>query len=159
MIHGPRPGVIGGMTELTKLPAGPDHSVAVVPGAPHAYRREPCSGCPWRVDQTGVFPPEAFEHSANTARPGSLHTFGCHESGIYKGATCAGFLLRGVTCNRAAETLAAEGHIDPAQVHDGAHALHASYRDMAIANGVPASHPVLTPLESAAPDRPNGAAV
>ena len=136
MIGEAQAGVIALMNPVTKLPAGPDHQVAVVPGAPHAYRREPCPGCPWHIDQTGVFPPEAFEHSANTAKPGSLHTFGCHESGIEKGATCAGFLLRGAADNEAARILIAEGHIDPAQVHDGGHALQPSYGDMAVANGV-----------------------
>ena len=116
------------------MPAGLNHSVVVVPGAPHAYRREPCPGCPWRIDQTGVFPPQAFEHSANTAEPGSLHTFGCHESGIEKGATCAGFLLRGAADNEAARILIADGRIDPPQVSDGGHHLHGTYSDMARAN-------------------------
>jgi len=134
-------GLILPMNGVTKLSAGPDHSVAVVHGAPRAYRREPCPGCPWRIDQTGVFPPEAFEHSANTSEPGSLYTFGCHESGIEKGATCAGFLLRGATDNAAARILIAQERIDPTQVHDGGHALHGCYRDMATANGVPETDP------------------
>ena len=48
--------------------AGADHQVVtVISEQGGAYRREPCGGCPWRIDQTGVFPAEAFRHSARTA--------------------------------------------------------------------------------------------
>lgn len=142
------------MKAVTKHPAGPDHSVAEVPGIAPTYRREPCGGCPWRKDQTGVFPAEAFRHSANTAEEDSNHTFGCHESGIAKGATCAGFLLRGADLNAAVRTLVAEGHIDPHQVSDGGHELHESYHAMAEANGV--ERP---PLQSESPTVAIAAAV
>jgi hypothetical protein len=47
--------------------AGPDHQVVTIQGGTDGYRRSPCPTCPWRIDAVGVFPPEAFVHSANTA--------------------------------------------------------------------------------------------
>lgn len=76
-------------------PAGDQHEVLSVEGRGEAYRRRPCSGCPWRVDQTGVFPAEAFVHSAETAYDMAGRTFACHEHGVDHPMTCAGFLLRG----------------------------------------------------------------
>lgn len=48
--------------------AGPDHQVITLTGADgkRLYRRTPCSDCPWRRDAVGVFPAEAFRHSAHT---------------------------------------------------------------------------------------------
>jgi hypothetical protein len=123
--------------------AGPDHQVVAVRGGAARYRREPCDGCPWRVDQTGGFPPEAFCHSANTAYDMAQETFGCHESGIGKPAICAGFLLRGAVHNLAVRLALVRGAIDPAAVGDGGHALHDSYRAMAVANGVLPDDPAL----------------
>lgn len=131
---------------LDLLPAGKCHTVAVVKGGPGTFRREPCAGCPWRKDQTGVFPPEAFVHSANTAQAASTHTFGCHESGIEKPATCAGFLLRGADRNLAVSIREADGTIDRAHVSDGGHDMHENYRAMATANGVPPADPALVGL-------------
>lgn len=128
---------------LDILPAGDRHRVAVVKGGQGSFRREPCPGCPWRKDQDGVFPPEAFVHSANTAQEGSTHTFGCHESGIEKPATCAGFLLRGADRNLAVAIREADGVIDRAEVSDGGHELHQDYRAMAEANGVDPRDPAL----------------
>jgi hypothetical protein len=48
---------------------GPRHAVIsiITSGGRAAYRREPCAECPWRVDQVGAFPAEAFRLSAPTA--------------------------------------------------------------------------------------------
>lgn len=123
--------------------AGPDHQVVTVQGAKRLYRREPCPTCPWRTDAVGEFPAEAFRHSANTAHDASTHVFSCHSSGPEKPAACAGFLLRNSENNLAVRIMQACGDLDMDQVHDGSHELFGSYREMAIANGVPASDPAL----------------
>ena len=126
-------------------PAGDRHQVVTVEGKAPAYRRRPCSDCPWRKDAVGKFPAEAFRHSAGTAYDMSEHQFGCHQS-LDKGAsTCAGFLLRGSAHNLAARVKAIKGEIDLRTVCDGGVELFDSYRDMAEANGVAADDPVLEP--------------
>lgn len=126
--------------------AGTDHAVITLEGGTTgAYRREPCRGCPWRVDNTGLFPAEAFRHSAPTAYDAAFHTFACHESGSKSPATCAGFLLRNSANNIGVRLAVSGGRIDPSQVTDGGHELHESYRAMAIANGVPADDPAIEP--------------
>lgn len=116
-------------------PAGEQHQVVTVEGGRGGYRRKPCSDCPWRVDATGEFPPEAFRHSANTAYDMSRHSFACHQSGASKPATCAGFLLRGAEHNLSVRLQRMDGRIGQ-DVTDGGHELHESYRAMAVANGV-----------------------
>ena len=126
-----------GRTRITRTtPAGPGHQVVRVEGGKGTYRREPCGGCPWRVDQTGQFPAEAFRISANTAADMAMETFGCHESGQKKPATCAGFLLRGAAHNLAVR-LDYLHHRIGGDIHDGGHELHPGYISMAVANGVP----------------------
>lgn len=71
------------------------------------------------------------------------HSFGCHVSGVTKPATCAGFILRGATHNLSARLHWGRG--EWTGVHDGGHALHESYRAMAVANGVEPDDPVLAP--------------
>lgn len=122
--------------------AGKDHAVHTIEGGSGGYRREPCGGCPWRVDQTGAFPASAFVHSARTAYDMALHTFACHESGAEKPATCAGFLLRGSAHNMSVRMGLASGRYG-LDVTDGGHALHHDYRSMAVANGVSPRHPAL----------------
>lgn len=125
-------------------PAGEEHQVVtLVGGKPGLYRRAPCGGCPWRKDNTGKFPAEAFKHSANTAYDGSTSTFSCHESGAEKPTDCAGFLLRNAENNIAVRIKAMSGLLDMSQVSDGGHDLHESYRSMAVANGVDPKDPVL----------------
>jgi hypothetical protein len=71
-------------------------------------------------------------------------TFGCHESGAEKPATCAGFLLRGAAHNFKVRTGARiEGLYN--DVHADGADLHDSYRAMAEANGVDPDDPVLAP--------------
>lgn len=108
----------------------------------------------------GKFPAEAFKHSANTGADGTkilevgfeeaMHTFGCHQSGPEKPATCAGYILRGsdgIGWRLAVVT----GKFDPKRVRQGALPLFDSYFDMAVANGVPAADPA---LDSCRPWRP-----
>lgn len=124
--------------ETRRRHADPDHDVVSVEGGSGAYRRQPCGGCPWRVDQTGTFPAEAFGLSAYTAYDLAGRTFGCHESGTERPSICAGFLLRGAEHNMAVRMRAAAGDLDLGSVRDGGHELHANYRSMAVANGLPA---------------------
>lgn len=133
------------MTEVARRHIDEGHDVVTVHSAGEGdrwrYRRRPCGGCPWRVDQTGTFPAGAFEATARTAHDMSPHMFGCHESGMERSATCAGFLLRGADHNLAVRMKASRGAFDPGLVSDGGHELHESYVAMALANG--ASHEAL----------------
>lgn len=141
----PKPGVKR-HTVVQVRPAGVDHQVVTLQsqkGCKSLYRKEPCPQCPWREDAVGVFPPEAFRHSAGTAYDMSTHNFACHDSGTRKPAVCAGFLLRGADHNLAVRLQRMQGNYD--DVSDGGHVLHDSYRAMAIANGVPPDDPVLAP--------------
>lgn len=125
-------------------PAGDAHQVVTVVGGKGIYRREPCPDCPWRVDAVGVFPAEAFKHSANTAYDMADRTFECHSSGTAKPAICAGFLLRGADHNLAVRLKRMRGEIVD-DVVDGGHELHENYRAMAVANGVDPADAVLRP--------------
>lgn len=125
------------------LPAGENHQVVTVQGGNGTYRRKPCGDCPWRVDATGVFPPEAFRHSASTAYDMAQNTFACHQSGLEKPATCAGFLLRGADHNLSVRLQKMKGRILD-DISDDGHALHPSYKAMAMANGVDEDDPFLT---------------
>ena len=132
-------------------PAGEGHQVLTLRGGGPGYQKRPCAQCPWRVDATGVFPPEAFLASAHTSYDAALEGFACHSSvqivdaaeGEERTAprTCAGFILRGATHNMASRLRQIiHGRY---VVRDGGHELHANYRAMAVANGVPAGHPQL----------------
>jgi hypothetical protein len=123
-------------------PAGDHHQVVTVEGGRGGYRRKPCSDCPWRVDATGEFPPEAFRISAGTAYDMSDRTFACHQSGTKKPAVCAGFILRGADHNLSVRMKRMTGAIAN-DVEAGGHELHESYRAMAVANGVCPDDPVL----------------
>lgn len=124
--------------------AGPDHQVVTVKGGSGGlYRREPCEECPWRRENAGNFPPEAFRHSARTAYDMASHTFACHMSGAEKPAICAGFILRGATHNMAMRLKWLRGECQ--DVKSGDAELFDSYREMAEANGVEADDPALRP--------------
>lgn len=129
-------------------PAGPHHQVVSVVGARTLYRREPCATCPWRVDAVGEFPAEAFRLSAPTAHDMAQSAFSCHSSGPTKPALCAGFLLRGAEHNLTVRMAKMRGDVGM-DVCDGGHALHDSYRAMAIANGVAPEDPVLSACRDA----------
>lgn len=127
---------------LQVRPAGDDHQVVSVQGESKAYRRKPCVTCPWRRSAVGEFPAEAFVHSASTSYDQATNMFACHESGVEKPATCAGFLLRGSDHNIGARIKRIQGQIGNDVTDDGAD-LFDSYRQMAIANGVEPNHPAL----------------
>jgi hypothetical protein len=136
------------MAKITnKRMAGADHAVLTLTSKPRegmrVHRREPCPQCPWRKDAVGVFPAEAFKHSASTAYDMALNTFACHDSGSKAPADCAGFLLRGADHNLAIRLAHSKGKLG--EVSDGGHELFDSYAAMAIANGVDPDDPVLAP--------------
>jgi len=129
---------------LRVRPAGDCHQVVTVEGGGGAYRKKPCNDCPWRVDAVGVFPAEAFRHSANTAYDMATHTFACHQAGAGRPTTCAGFLLRGANHNLTVRLRLMDGTFKN-DVSDGGHRLHDDYRAMAIANGVDEQDEILAP--------------
>jgi hypothetical protein len=131
-------------TVVAVHPAGEDHQVISLQGD-GGYRRSPCEQCPWRRDQAGSFPAEAFRVSANTAYDLSEHTFACHMSGAEHPATCAGFLMRGADHNLAIRFKYTTGKIPFDDISDGGADLFGSYREMAVANGVDPDDPVLAP--------------
>lgn len=124
-------------------PADKYNQVVSVEGGRGQYRRQPCAGCPWRIDQIGQFPPAAFQVSAPTAYDLAESMFGCHESGTENPSTCAGFLLRGAAHNLTVRFRQSQGDMDLSQVSDAGLALHPSYRAMAEANGVDPADPLL----------------
>jgi hypothetical protein len=125
-------------------PADEHHQVVTVSSDGQAkWRKKPCSDCPWRKDAVGLFPAEAFRHSANTATDMSTHKFGCHQSGKDKPATCAGFLVQGADHNLSVRLERMRGHMMDAT--DGGLDLFSDYVEMAIANGVDPDDPVLKP--------------
>jgi hypothetical protein len=124
-------------------PAGVDHQVVTVEGGQGEHCKRPCADCPWRVDATGVFPAEAFRHSANTAYDMAQSTFACHQAGLDKPRVCAGFLLRGADHNMSVRVGYISGRYHA--VEDGGCELHENYRAMAVANGVDEDDPVLAP--------------
>ena len=69
------------------------------------------------------------------------HTFGCHQSGLGKPQTCAGYILRGDDAI-SWRIAVAMGQFDPKQVHSDVD-LFGSYYEMAVANGVPPDDPAL----------------
>ena len=124
--------------------ADENHAVVSMKSDTKAYRKEPCGGCPWKTENEGMFPAEAFRISARTAYDMSCNTFACHESGTNHPATCAGFLVKGSDNNLAVRLNFSSGVLKN-DFHDGGHHLHESYRDMAEANGVDPDDPVLAP--------------
>jgi hypothetical protein len=113
-------------------------------GSRHAHRRQPCAECPWRKDvPTGVFPAKAFETSAHTAYDGAMETFACHMSGAAKASVCAGFLLRHSENNIGIRLSLFKERIELDTIHDGGLPVYETYREMAVANGVPADDPIL----------------
>lgn len=110
------------------------------------FRAEVCAECPWRKDAPiGAFPPDAYRHSATTAYDQALNTFACHMSvSENKVATCAGFLLANAVNNLGIRIAYFTGRFDPSKLRKTV-PLYASYRAMAIANGVSRNDPALRP--------------
>lgn len=113
--------------------AGPGHQVVTVvtkaePGAQPkcSYMRKPCKECPWRKDQTGKFPAQAFRESARTAHDMATRFFSCHQQGTEKTAICAGFLLRNSANHLGVRMKRSQGLIKD-DVTDGSLDLHESY--------------------------------
>lgn len=129
--------------------AGEEHQVLTVASTKENagdHCKRPCADCPWRKDAVGVFPAEAFRHSAATAYDMATHTFACHSAGKDQPRMCAGFLLRGAAHNLAVRLQLLRGI--RLEVSDGGHELHASYAEMAVANGVDPNDPILAPCRS-----------
>lgn len=123
--------------------AGDDHAVITVEGGDFIARPKPCDGCPWLKSNDGLFPAEAFIHSAPTAYDMATTTFACHESGQAKPQVCAGFLLRGADHSLSVRLHISKGDYKLDDVQDDGRPLHDSYRDMAVANGVHHDDPAL----------------
>lgn len=134
--------------EVRRRMAGPDHAVVSLEGGEFRYCRRPCPECPWRKENAGNFPAEAFRHSAPTAYDAAFSTFACHMAGAEKSAICAGFLLQNADNNLGVRMAAMRGDYDPRRVEPSGAELFESYRDMAEANGVPADDPTLKPCRA-----------
>lgn len=125
------------MAQVTDTKIADENNVVhTLQGGEPRYRRTPCQECPWRRDNAGSFPAEAFRISAHTAYDGASEQFACHMSGTEKPATCAGFLLRNADHNIGTRLRAIAGVYDMRQVTEGCADLFDSYREMAEANGV-----------------------
>ena len=135
-----------------KRMAGKDHAVLTLEGQDKKRARpSPCPECPWRKDAVGVFPAEAFKHSAPTgydvpeliAKGITPSTFACHAQGSNKPADCAGFLLS----QSAAHNLALRMRTGkpPKVANPEGLDLFQDYYQMAVANGVPPDDPSITP--------------
>lgn len=114
-------------------------------------RPEPCPTCPWRRDaEVGRFPPQAYRESAHTAHDAAQTTFACHESGKKNPATCAGFILANSAHNLGLRMALAFGRVSGEKLEEifqrqqeSGPALYDSYREMAVANGVPEDDPAI----------------
>jgi hypothetical protein len=124
-----------------------DHNqVVTVEGGEWSFRAAPCVQCPWRRDNDGSFPAEAFRHSATTSYDMAQSTFACHMAGMERPATCAGFLLStGADHNLSVRLKIARGLYRHDQVSAAGADLHPSYQSMAIANDVDPDDPAIQP--------------
>jgi len=131
-------------------------SIETSGGRKHVARKTPCEQCPWREDvPTGVFPAEAYRHSAHTAYDAAMSTFACHMAGAQHPATCAGFLLRHGAHNLSVRIALSGERIDLDKISDGGFPIYETYRDMAVANGVDPDDPVLKPVRGNDEPAPN----
>ena len=104
------------------------------------YCKRPCAECPWRTDVApGKFPVERFVKLAHTAYDLAIGVFACHMSKEGGEMACAGFVLMQGAHNLSLRM--ARQRFDVASDAP----LHATYRRMAVANGVPKRHPCLIP--------------
>ncbi len=127
-------------------PAGPDHNVLTLHGGGARACTSPCAECPWRKDSPpGAFPADAYRASAITAYDASESMFSCHVAGHETPALCAGFLLQNAVHNLGVRLLIATHQLDPRKIFSGGLPLYSTYREMAIANGVPPDDPALVP--------------
>lgn len=131
--------------EIDRRLADENNAVVTVVGG-EGHCRVPCPECPWRPENAGNFPAEAFRISAPTAYDMADRTFACHMAGTERPTTCAGALLSsGGEHNLAVRMRILKGDFRWDDVSDGDADLFESYRDMAEANGVDPDDPVLGP--------------
>lgn len=101
--------------------------------------KTPCAECPWRKDVApGQFPPERFRALAGCAEDLATTVFACHKSPEQEPFACAGFLLMASAHNLSVR-MSRQSFADVASPYP----LHATYRRMAIANGVRPNDPAL----------------
>lgn len=137
---------MGRATEIARRRADENHAVLTVGGGGSDSCRVPCPECPWRRENTGSFPAEAFLISAPTAYDMADRTFGCHMAGSSRPATCAGALLStGAEHNLSVRMSILKDRFRWGDVSDGGAELWPDYRSMAEANGVDPSDPALGP--------------
>jgi hypothetical protein len=129
--------------------AGRDHAVVTVKTTGsdrHHHRNAPCEECPWRRDaKIGAFPADAYRHSAPCGYDTHIGqpTFACHMSGSAKPQTCAGFLLSyNADHNFSVRVSESQGRIDRSKIEQGT-PTYRTYKEMAVANGVPPDDPAL----------------
>ncbi len=133
------------MTEIGRRLADEDHAVVTVRGG-SAFCAKPCPECPWRRENAGTFPAEAFRISAQTAYDMADRTFGCHMAGTDRPTTCAGALLStGADHNLQVRMRLLDEKFSWTDVDAAGADLFPDYRSMAEANGVDPSDPVLEP--------------
>lgn len=100
------------------------------------HAKIPCAECPWRRDvPPGKFPPERFRALAHCAYDMASQVFACHMSKEGGEFACAGFLLQSAAHNYSVRMALARKTLLLDTVHSP-HPLFATYREMAIANGV-----------------------
>jgi hypothetical protein len=132
--------------ELDRRLADADHAVVTVAGGGSKHRARPCRECPWRRENVGAFPAEAFRISATTAYDMADRTFACHMAGIEQPRTCAGGLLStGAEHNLNVRLRLMRGEFRWEDVTDGGADLFPDYRAMSEANGVDPDDEVLAP--------------
>lgn len=109
------------------------------------HRSKPCSTCPYRKDSAlGRFPPKAYTEAAEVSYDMAQKTFACHEAGVERATVCAGFLLTNAHNNMRVRIAQIDGRYTPDKVGNPDNVpLYASYKDMAVANGVDPDHPSL----------------
>lgn len=130
--------------EVARRLADENNAVVTVEGAGGGYCRTPCPECPWRVENAGSFPAEAFRISAPTAYDMADRTFACHMAGLEQPKKCAGALLStGAEHNLKVRMALMRGSFRWDDVTAGGVVLHKSYAAMAVANGVDPDDPAL----------------
>lgn len=103
------------------------------------YAKKPCDECPWRCDvPTRHFPPERFIALAHTAYDLTTMFFACHKSTEESVFVCAGYMIQQSAHNMTLR-MSGQNFRDVTSQHK----LFETYRDMAVANGVPEDHPSL----------------
>jgi hypothetical protein len=104
------------------------------------YAHKPCDECPWRRDvPTGKFRPQRFRDLAESSYDMARMMFACHKSPEGREFICAGYLLQSSAHNLTLRLARQEFDVS----NQDEIPLFATYRMMAIANGVKPSDPSL----------------